>query len=87
MSAHLQPQHQPSPNAAGAEAATRTPLTLLRLGDVLARVPLSKATIYRSIKAGRFPAPTHVGSSALWVEHEVTEWIRSQVSARDSIPR
>lgn len=39
--------------------------TLLRLPQVLARIPVSRATWYAGVKAGRFPAPVSLGPRAV----------------------
>lgn len=45
---------------------------LLRLRDVLARVPVSKSTWFAGIKAGRFPKPVAVGERArAWREADI----------------
>lgn len=39
---------------------------------------ISKASIYRLIKAGKFPAPLNLGTGAVrWKQSEITEWIAS----------
>lgn len=38
----------------------------IRLSDVRERYNLSKSTIYDLISKGNFPAPVHIGRSALW---------------------
>jgi prophage regulatory protein len=49
---------------------------LLRLRQVLDRVGLSKATVYRKISAGEFPRPVSVGRiSVRWRESDVGGWI------------
>jgi prophage regulatory protein len=51
---------------------------LLRLRDVIIRVGMAKATIYRKIAAGQFPRPVSVGSSSVrWRESDVATWIAS----------
>lgn len=44
---------------------------LLRMEDVKKIVPLSRATIYRRIKSGSFPAPAKDGRCSLWEESQV----------------
>ncbi|WP_034607614.1 helix-turn-helix transcriptional regulator [Megalodesulfovibrio gigas] len=45
---------------------------LLRLPDVLSRVPVSKSTWFAGIKAGRFPKPIAVGERArAWREADI----------------
>ncbi|MEA5123258.1 helix-turn-helix transcriptional regulator [Xanthomonas floridensis] len=63
-----------------------TPTTtqrLLRLPDVLDRVGISKSTLYSRIRDKTFPQPLHLGTSSVWVESEVTDWINDQIALRD----
>jgi len=56
--------------------------SLLNMRDVLDMTRLSKATIYRRIDAGKFPAPAKIGGSARWSRNEVGEWIARELAAR-----
>lgn len=56
--------------------------SLLRLPQVLARVGVSRATLYTRIKEGAFPRPVALGPrSVAWPSDEVESWIRSRVAA------
>ena len=45
---------------------------LLRLNQVLARVPISRATWYAGIRDGRFPPPVKLGARiSAWRERDV----------------
>jgi prophage regulatory protein len=47
----------------------------LLLRDVIERVRLSRATIYRQIAAGSFPSPYSLSESRSgWLESEIDEW-------------
>jgi len=72
-----------SPVAAGAPGAMLTP-RLLRLDEVMARVPLKKPTIYRAIRDGKFPAPCKLlgGRASAWDEAEIGAWIASRLAER-----
>jgi len=64
------------------------PGRLLRLPDVLERVPLARSKIYRLIAQRRFPAPVKVDRAALWREGDIDQWIaeagsQAGVSSRD----
>ena len=50
---------------------------LLRLRDVMRLIPLSRPTIYRRIKDGKFPAPKKDGRCSLWDEEQVTRYAAS----------
>ena len=57
-------------------------MRVLRLPDVLARVSLSKSTLWRLINDGEFPEPIKLGPRATgWIEEEVHEWIASRERA------
>lgn len=49
---------------------------LLRLRDIIARVGMSKATIYRKIAQAEFPKPVSVGGQSVrWRESEIDGWM------------
>lgn len=57
---------------------------LLRITDLIdhqangqRNIPVSKATLYRMISSGRFPAPTKLGRISVWQEAEILDWKRS----------
>ena len=57
-------------------------MRVLRLPEVLARVSLSKSTLWRLINDGQFPQPIKLGPRATgWIEEEVDEWIASRSRA------
>ena len=57
-------------------------MRVLRLPDVLARVSLSKSTLWRLINDGEFPKPIRLGPRATgWIEEEFDEWIASRSRA------
>ena len=60
-----------------------TEMRFLRIADVLERVPVSRPTIYRLIERREFPRPVKIGSTSLWPEHEVDQWMNEKVAARD----
>ena len=51
---------------------------LLRLPDVIHAVGLSRATIYRMIQAGDFPAGVKLGAATGWREADVLQWIATR---------
>jgi prophage regulatory protein len=52
------------------------PTKLLRIGEVADRVGLSRDSIYRLARQGRFPPPLELGPhSSAWREHDVQAWI------------
>ena len=57
---------------------------LLRMPEVLERTGVSKATIYRLIRAGKFPKPVDLGVRAVgWDAHSIDEWIDAREVAAD----
>lgn len=59
-------------------------LKVLRLPEVIVRVGLRRASIYRYIGQGRFPKAVPIGVRAVgWLEHEIDNWLRQRLSARD----
>lgn len=59
---------------------TPTPLSLLPIKDVKARVGLSVAMIYRLMQRGTFPRPRKIGVKSLWRSDEVEAWILAQTT-------
>jgi prophage regulatory protein len=64
------------------------PITFLRLPAVLARVGLSRAAVYRLIKARQFPAPRHLGGRVVyWPDTEIHQWQVAQLANASEEPR
>ena len=58
---------------------------LLPASEVRARTSLSRATIWRRVRANEFPAPVCLGANRIaWREAEVTAWIDRQVSKTEA---
>ena len=56
---------------------------LLRLPEVLERVPFRKTTLYRLMREGSFPKNIQLGSNMVaWVASEIEEWINTQIKNR-----
>ena len=59
------------------------PIRLLRLPEILFRVPYSEAHIWRLEKAGKFPRRVRLGANRVgWVESEVEAWLNSKLAER-----
>lgn len=55
---------------------------LLREAQVLELVPVSAATLWRSIKRGEFPRPIRISVRAVaWLESEIHAWIAQRQEA------
>jgi predicted DNA-binding transcriptional regulator AlpA len=51
------------------------PRRMLNLEGVLGIVPVSRATLFRMIRAGTFPRPTHISPHRrTWYEDEIVAW-------------
>lgn len=56
-------------------------MRLIRLKEVLHKTGLSKATLYRLIQSGDFPASVSIANRAVaWEESLVDEWLIKKVS-------
>lgn len=54
-------------------------MEILRRPEVERMTKLSKPTIYRLIRQGRFPQPLQLSSQAVgWLKHEVVDWIATR---------
>jgi len=57
-----------------------SPLRLIRLPEVLNRIPVSRSTWWAGIKSGRFPKPIRLGPRAIaWLESDIEDLIRALV--------
>lgn len=54
-------------------------IQFIKLPQILEMLPVSKATLWRYIKAGKFPAPRKLGRSAFWVKEEAEQAIMDMV--------
>ncbi len=58
---------------------------IIRRKEVEGRTGLSRATIYRMIKAESFPKPLHLTERAVgWLETEVQDFLQARLDERDS---
>jgi prophage regulatory protein len=50
----------------------RETVYLIRIDEVLRRLPMSRASFYAGIKAGMYPRPVRIGKrSVAWLEPEI----------------
>lgn len=60
------------------------PVRLVRLSEILRRVPYSEAHIWRLERSGKFPRRAQLGANRVaWVEAEIDEWLNAKVKERD----
>jgi prophage regulatory protein len=59
--------------------------TILRWRAVSSRTGLSRPTIWRLVRAGRFPKPVELSSAQAvgWVASEVEAWVQARIELRD----
>ena len=63
------------------ERNTGKPARILRWPEVEARTGLSRSTIYRWRRAGRFPPAVVMGARTVgWIESDVDAWIRARTA-------
>ena len=56
-------------------------MNILRLKQLEIRTGLSKATLYKLIKTGNFPAQKQLGLRSVgWLESDVTAWVESRIT-------
>jgi len=61
-------------------------MRFIKLAEVKSRTGKSRASIYRGIKNGTFPAQVKTGErSSAWIESEVQAWLDSCVTQRDTM--
>ena len=52
---------------------------ILHLPEVTAKTGKSRTTLWRDVRAGRFPPPIKLGGNRIgWLEEEITEWQESR---------
>lgn len=60
---------------------TTPPRRLLRATEVYSRTALSRASIWRMVKAATFPKPVTLGYNRIaWLESDIDAWIELQLS-------
>jgi prophage regulatory protein len=56
--------------------------TLIRLSEVMKRVPYSRSTIYLKVSRNEFPQPVSLGARAVaWRASAVEAWIAERIEA------
>jgi prophage regulatory protein len=59
---------------------------ILRIAQVREIYPLSRPSLYRLIRAGKFPAPISLGGGRAvgWLRREIEEFVRERIEQRTS---
>ncbi|SFQ06756.1 transcriptional regulator, AlpA family [Nitratireductor indicus] len=59
-------------------------MKFLKMNEVVQRIGLNKASIYRLMAAGEFPRSVKISEIRVaWIESEVDAWMAERVAARD----
>jgi prophage regulatory protein len=59
-----------------------TSTRLIRLPELLPRVPLSRSTIYQMVSKQEFPSPAKIGPRAVaWSEELVDAWAKAKIGS------
>ncbi|MGL4751292.1 MAG: helix-turn-helix transcriptional regulator [Aeromonadaceae bacterium] len=57
---------------------------LIKINELIAMTKLSRPTIYRLIKAGKFPSQLKTSPKTVaWEKSEIEEWIRKLIIDRE----
>jgi len=62
-------------------------MNVIPLTAVLEKTSLSRPTIYRLIKKGKFPTPRKVGKKSVWEEEAIDRWIMDLPSGVSGVPQ
>ncbi|TCO40428.1 helix-turn-helix transcriptional regulator [Dokdonella fugitiva] len=65
---------QPRAACSQPPAATKSTAALMTAREVMADTAMSRSTLYRLIREGRFPAPAKVGTMSRWHATAVADW-------------
>jgi prophage regulatory protein len=56
-------------------------MKFLSISEVIARVSISRATIYRQLAEGDFPKPVRISMQRVaFVEKEIDDWIAAKIA-------
>ena len=61
-------------------------IALLRIDAVIAKVGLSRSTIYRKIKDDQFPKPRKLDGVAVWFQPEIEAYILAFIAGEEWNP-
>lgn len=57
---------------------------LVRPDQILEMLGVSRVTLWKYIKEGKFPAPIKIGATRFWDETEVDEWFERATSRKSA---
>ena len=52
-------------------------MQLMRLKDLSEMTNFSRSFIYKLISTRQFPAPVKIGSASVWLEEDITDWLKT----------
>lgn len=55
---------------------------LVRPDRILEMLGVSRVTLWKYVRDGKFPAPVKIGATRFWDESEVDEWFKRTVSKK-----
>ncbi len=59
------------------EEKKKKELQIITIKNILENFYISKSTIYRMVKSGKFPSPIKIGRRSYWVGIDVVVWMES----------
>jgi prophage regulatory protein len=57
---------------------SKKPIKLIGRKELLERVPLSYATVWKKMRTGEFPRSRDIGGKCAWIESEIDKWIAAR---------
>ncbi len=61
--------------AATSSPPVTSPLQLITIDEVRRRVPVSRTTLWRWSRSGKFPVPVRIGARAFWREADIEAFL------------
>ncbi|QWD91645.1 AlpA family transcriptional regulator [Polynucleobacter sp. MWH-Braz-FAM2G] len=55
-----------------------SPITLMRIPQILEVMPVSKSKFWLMVQKGEFPKPTKIGRSSFWTIEQVQNYLRER---------
>ncbi len=55
-----------------------SPITLMRIPQILKVMPVSKSKFWLMVQKGEFPKPTKIGRSSFWTIDQVQDYLREK---------
>ena len=52
-------------------------MKFMRLKDLSEMTKFSRSFIYKLISARQFPPPIKIGNASVWLEEDITDWLKA----------